>query len=216
MPVLLAETEATVARIWAAATALRPLFNGRVFCVDTVAPEELCGHWTEYRRVVAQMAEPCLFDIMRVRNLAVCGVLIGPGGVAVGRREGPPAYQAGLWQLPPAGSVDDGAAEPGGASWRAALLTELREELGIAAADVLGLRALGLVQHPTGVLDMGVRIDTGLHGPAILASHTARGNAEYDRMLVLPPQDVLAHVGSLGGQLVPSAGPFLAWAGSRG
>lgn len=209
MPPLPPALDANVERHWQAACARRPLFNGHVFSADRIAPGVIEGHWTEYRRVVAQMADPALFRVLGVRNLAVCGVVCGPDGVAVGRREARSAYQAGLWQLPPAGSVDTGAADGGGASWRTALLAELREELGITPEHVRALRPLCLVQHPTGVLDLGIRIDTDMDRDAILRCHAAAPHAEYDRMLVVPPHEVAVRVAAEGGALVPAAAPFL-------
>ena len=163
---------------------------------------------------MAQMREPALFERLHVRNLAVCGVVLGRSGVLVGRREAGAAYQAGEWQLPPAGSVDIGCAELGDAelgcaNWRAAILAEQREELGLDEADITAMQPLCLVQHPTGVLDMGIRIDTPLDAEALLARHAARGNREYDRLLVVRPADLEARIAAEGGTLVPSALPFL-------
>lgn len=210
MPGLDAATEELVARHWARATAEKRLFNGRVFCADTVSSIRLEGHWTEYRRVMAQMCEPALFQRLKVRSVAVCGVLSGPDGVAIGRREARSAYQPGLWQLPPAGSVDEGAATLEGADWRRALLAELAEELGIGAAEVRSLRPLCLVQHPTGVLDLGVHIETGLSAAEIIQFHRGAGDAEYDEMLVVPPDAIPAVVRVRGGAMVPSTPRFLA------
>ena len=209
MPALSPALDAAVERHWATACARRPLFNGRVFSADVIGEEIIEGHWTEYRRVVAQMAEPGLRSALFVRSLAVCGVVCGPDGVAVGRREARSAYQQGLWQMPPAGSVDQGAAEDGGASWQTALMAELREELGMGAEHVLGLRPLCVVEHPTGVLDLGVRIDTGLGREALLRCHAAAPDQEYDRMLVVPPGELAARVAAEGGVPVPSAAHFL-------
>ena len=214
MPSLDTGLERVVAAHWARASALRPLFNGRVFCADRIAPDVIEGHWTEYRRAVAQMAEPGLFPRLGIRNLAVCGVLLGPDGVAVGRREANSVYQPGLWQMPPAGSVDQSAAEPGGASWRRALLTELEEEMGLLPSDVTGLRPLALVQHPSGVLDLGIRIDTRLDRETIVARQRGCADQEYDAILVSPADRVLADIARLGGALVPSSAVFLACAGA--
>ena len=209
MPELSPALDATVERHWQEACRHRPLFNGQVFCADRIGPERIEGHWTEYRRAVAQMADPGLREALRIRSLAVCGLLRCRDGVAVGRREAASVYQAGLWQLPPAGSVDAGAAEPGGASWRRALLGELREELGIDAAAVTRLRPLCLVQHPSGVLDLGVEIVTGLSGEQLLAAHAWGGNGEYERLLVVPEGQLEQVIHAEGGRLVESAYAFL-------
>ena len=209
MPALDPEAERVVAAHWQAANAQRRLFNGRVFTADTVTPDEIAGHWTEFRRATAQMRDPSLSGVLRIRNLAVCGMLVGPDGIAVARREPTASYQPGVWQLPPAGSVDISAATPDGADWRQALLTELREELGIEADEVSSLRPLCLVQHPSGVLDMGVRIDTALSGEAILSRHRACGDEEYEQLLVLPPDEIMPMVAGLGGVLMPTVPAFL-------
>ena len=206
MPPLDPALEAVVDRHWQRAQAAHGLFNGQVFTADRVAPPGVVeGHWTEYRRVVAQMADPALFARLQVRGVAVCGVLCGPDGVTVGRREARSVYQAGQWQLSPAGSVDAGAAIPGGADWRRALLAALGEALGILEAEVATLHPMCLIQHPTGVLDIGIRIDTALDTAAILARHEASGDAEYDRLLVQPAHRIFATIEAEGGRLVPSS-----------
>jgi 8-oxo-dGTP pyrophosphatase MutT (NUDIX family) len=209
MPPLSPAVERQVGRLWQEACQMRPLFNGQVFCADSVGPDIITGHWTEYRRVVAQMADPALIPILRVRSLAVCGAVTGPGGVAVARRDARSVYQAGLWQLPPAGSVDGGSADGAGADIRHALLAELREELGVAAGAVRSLRPLCLVQHPSGVLDLGIQVSVAMDQADLLAAHRVGGNDEYDRLLVVPPASVPAAVRAAGGTLVPSALAFL-------
>lgn len=209
MPALGPELDAIVSAHWARATAAAKLFNGRVFCADTITPALITGHWTEYRRVVALMADPALLPVLPVRNVAVCGVLCCPDGIAVGRRQRGSIYQPGLWQLPPAGSVDFGAAVRGGADWRRALLTELREELGIPADAVTAITPIALVQHPTGVLDLGFRIDTPLSAADIRSRHEEAGDGEYDQLRILPRSTLLATIEAEGGRAVPALRVFL-------
>jgi len=209
MPPLPPDIDLAVERLWQAACREHPLFNGQVFCADTVAPDVITGHWTEYRRVVAQMGDPSLIPVLQVRSLAVCGAVTGPGGVAVARRNAHSVYQAGQWQLPPAGSVDAGSAIQGGADIRHALLAELREELGLASDAVQSMRPLCLVQHPSGVLDLGLQVVVRLGADDLRQAHRAGGNDEYDLLLVLPEADIPAAVMAQGGALVASALAFL-------
>ena len=61
------------------------LFNGRIFSIDSIEPDLILGHWTEYRRHVAQLEDPALFDALGIRSLSACGVLLcGAGGTAPG------------------------------------------------------------------------------------------------------------------------------------
>ena len=209
MPALNPALDAVVTQHWEAARRTTPLFNGQVFCADSVSAGHIAGHWTEYRRVLAQIADPALFGGLRIRALAVGGALCSPDGAVVARREPRSVYQPGLWQLPPAGSVDPEAALPGGADWRWALLQELDEELGLTEADVITLRPLCLVQHPSGVLDLGVQITTPLREAAIRAAHAGARHQEYDRLLFAPAAALPGAVAALGGVLVPSARYFL-------
>lgn len=209
MPPLDPALEAVVERHWQAACARHPLFNGQVFCADRYDATGLEGHWTEYRREVAQMADPGLFPLLRVRALAVCGALCCPDGVVLGLREAGSVYQPGQWQLPPAGSVDRGADRGGTADLRAALLAELEEELGLTPDAVTAIRPLCLVEHPAGVLDLGMQVTTLLGAAEVLAAHRARGNREYAEVAVVAVADVPGWIADRGGAAVPTVGALL-------
>ena len=102
----------------------------------------------------------------------------------VGRRHHAAIYQAGMWQLPPAGSVDAGAVGADGVvDLRRQLLSELQEELGLSADTVSEPRPLCIVEHPgSHVSDLGLALVTNLSAEAVLAAHRASGNAEYEEM----------------------------------
>ncbi|HEY2131875.1 MAG TPA: NUDIX hydrolase [Acetobacteraceae bacterium] len=221
MPVLPPDMERAVERLWQAASrrvaagGAGTLFNGRVFSADTITPKQVTGHLTEFRRIVAQMEQPRLFVGLGVRPLAVCGVLCCAGGVVVGRRHRAAIYQAGMWQLPPAGSVDAGAVNDDGmVDLRRQLLTELREELGLPPDAVGEPRPLCIVEHPDShVADLGLALTTKLTAEAVLAAHRAGGNAEYRELQVVPEARVAAFLAEAGEILVPPAREFLIRAG---
>jgi len=217
MPALDASLEAEINRLWNAAQLRMAaggagrLFNGRVFSADTITEGYIGGHMTEFRRIVAQMHRPALFEVLAVRPLAVCGVLRCAGGVVVGRRHAGAIYQAGMWQLPPAGSVDAGALRPDDSLDIAGqLLKELREELGISAVQVDTPRPLCVVEHPgSHVSDLGMAISTSLDAAEVLAAHGAAGNNEYAPLLVVAEEDIASFVVGVGADLVPPALEFL-------
>jgi hypothetical protein len=192
------------------------LFNGDVFSADTIGRTLITGHITEYRRVVAQFERPELFEQLGLRSLAVCGVLRCADGVPIGRRHVDAIYEAGLWQLPPAGRVDGGAVDANGTvDLRRQIVTELGEELGLSPDCLLGAPVpLCVVEHAaTHVADLGMALSTGLDGAAVLAAHRASGNTEYRPLAIVPFAELPGHVGRLGGALVPSALHFLRCAG---
>ena len=221
MPELPPNVDAAVERLWQAACRRMEaggagrLFNGRVFSADTIDRERVAGHLTEFRRIVAQMECPALFADLGVRPLAVCGVLRCAGGVVMGRRHPGAIYQAGMWQLPPAGSVDAGAVDADGlVDLRRQLLGELREELGLSAEDVGEPRPLCIVEHPgSHVSDLGMALSTGLDAAAVLAAQRMGGNAEYRELMVVPEAQLAGFVAEAGETLVPPAREFLTRAG---
>jgi len=221
MPSLPAALDAAVEARWQAAIArvaaggAGRLFNGRVFSADVISPNLITGHMTEFRRIVAQMDDPELGAALKLRPLAVCGVVRCTGGIVIGRRPMGAVYQAGLWQLPPAGSVDHHAVRSDGSiDLTGQLLTELTEELGIPAARASRPRPLCAVEHPgSRVTDLGIALDTDLSAEAVLAAHRLHANAEYDPLLVVPFDRLAGFLDDLGDALVPPAREFLFRAG---
>jgi hypothetical protein len=191
------------------------MFNGQVFSIDAITPERITGHLSEYRRLVAQIEDNALFADLGVRSLAACGVLRCADGVVFGRRPSAAIYQASLWQPCPAGSVDGGARGLDGTmDYRAQLLTELREELGLGAEVISDITPLCVVEHAgSHVCDLGMAVRTTLSADAIQEAHRVRGNAEYDPLRIIPVADLCAFISWAGASLVPQAPPFLAHAG---
>jgi hypothetical protein len=221
MPELDAVVDRAVEELWRGAVArvaaggAGTLFNGRVFSADVISACEITGHVTEFRRIVAQMEQPGLFGALRLRPLAVCGVLRCADGVPFGRRHPAAIYQPGMWQLPPAGSVDARAIEADGTvDLCAQVLSELTEELGISADQVARPRPLCVVEHPgSHVSDVGLALVTGLTGAEVLEAHRTRANEEYACLRVVPFGGLAEFVGRAGELLVPPARVFLGRAG---
>lgn len=209
------ELEAEVARHWQAARRDTPgLFNGRVFTADQVEPARILGHWTEYRRVVAQFRDPALAARLRVRSLAVCAALSCADGIVLGQRAPDAVYMAGRWQCVPAGNVEARAARGDTVDLRAQLLEELEEELGIPPGALLECSPVCAIEHPgTRVLDVGFRLRAGLTAAELLAGHAAHGNHELVRLRVVPEAALPSAVADLGESLLPLAPLLLRRAG---
>ena len=196
------DLEQTVDDLWRAAQARvgGGMFNGRIFCVERLTPALITGHWTEFRRLVAQFEQPALFARLGVRPLSVNGVLVCADGVAFGQRSKRAIYQAGLWQLAPAGSIDPDAAGNDGAVdvLRQAAL-ELREEVGLAFDTIHEAEPIAVIEHPIShVCDLGIVLRTRLTAQDVLAAHAREANAEYESIRIVSRQDISA---------------FAAWAG---
>jgi hypothetical protein len=220
LPALRPALEREVEQLWQAARARlgTALFNGQVFSADRIAPRRVGGHFTEFRRIVAQVARPDLFAELGLRPLAVNGIVRVRDGVLIGRRSLRTAYQAGMWQLPPAGSVDAGAADAWGRiDLVAQLLKELHEEVGIVAERSAVGRPLCIVEHPgSHVLDIGIPIEVPIDAAVALSLHARAGNGEYEPVCVVPHAELATFLAGLGGAVVPPARTFLARLGWLG
>jgi hypothetical protein len=221
MPDLPPALDAEVERLWrlacerVAAGGAGALFNGRVFSADAITPDLITGHLTEFRRIVAQMDRTELFPELGVRPLAVCGVVRCADGVVFGRRHAGAVYQADMWQLPPAGSVDANAvAADGTVALDRQVLAELQEELGLSPDAVDTPRPLCVVEHPgSHVSDLGLALRSALDGAAIRTAHANHGNGEYPTVRIVPLHDLPAFLARAGDTVVPPAPVFLARAG---
>lgn len=221
MPELSAVLDMEVERLWCVACArvaacgAGALFNGRVFSADAIAPYAITGHLTEFRRTVAQMERPELFAALGVRPLAVCGVLRCADGVVFGRRHPGAIYEADMWQLPPAGSVDAHVVGADGAvDIYRQLRSELREELGLSPDDVDVLAPLCVVEHPgSHVCDLGMALTTTLSDEAVRVRHRTLGNGEYPTLRIVPIAELAGFLAVTGDRAVPPAPIFLARAG---
>src|SRR6185295_13703559 len=123
-----------VETLWQAERQRRDVFNGRILSAVEITPNRLLGRVVEYRRFVAQQANPALFDVLRVRPVGVSGVLHCADGLVFGRRAAGLTQGAGLWELVPSGSLDvpPGARQGAQIDYRAQILAELSQEIGIS------------------------------------------------------------------------------------
>lgn len=216
---LTVELEAAVTAIWERACAERPaLFNGRVFSIDRIEPDRLVGHWTEYRRVLAQLRRPALFERLRLRPLAVNALVECDDAVLLGRRQDDAVYLPGRWQAAPSGNVEDRGDGGDPLDLPAQVLAELDEELGVVPADVAGLRPVLAIEHARShVVDVGFLLRVALPFEAVRAAHRARGNREYAALRAVGRAEA-AGAGPAGNDaLLPSARALLrSWAEAEG
>ena len=192
MPDLSPAIESRVASHWNAALAKHPtLYNGRVFCADVINAEIISGHWSEYRRVLAQMREPDLYGTYFLRPLAVVGLFRTTDGIVIGQRSEHSLYLPGYWQGAPAGNVEsrDGEAQ---IDLAAQLMTECLEELGVSEAECQIGRCLLACEHPqTHIVDAGMEIATELDFEALQERCSRLGNAEYQTLMLIRPDTPL-------------------------
>lgn len=158
----------------------RPLIDGKLFSFVAHMPPRMRGCIIPYRRFVAQNRNPELFPKLRVRPVAVSGLVMCEDGVVFGRRAGT-LVDAGCWELAPSGSIDNPRA---GA--RAQLLKELTEETGIPAAAVNDIAPLAVIDDEGAhTVDIGYTLFVQLSALDI-RRYAQRASGEYDTLEVVP------------------------------
>ena len=205
VPGLVADLEAEVEGIWSAERVRHPaLFNGRVFSADKIDAACITGHWTEYRRVLAQIRKPTLFTRLNIRPLAVNGLLECVEGLLFGRRQADAIYLPGWWQAAPAGNVE--ARTGDGVDLTSQLFTELQEELGLPPEVIEMIMPVAAIEHAlTHVVDVGFLLRTSLSFGDIQRRRQQHGNDEYDLLRTVAPEALEQFLAENGPTLLPSA-----------
>ncbi|MCP2000805.1 NUDIX domain-containing protein [Nitrobacter winogradskyi] len=193
--------------IWQREKQLRSheLYNGQLFSIDHCDARTIVGWISEYRYFLAQRREPSLHAALKIKPLAVTGILSCPDGVLFGRRSDRSEMDAGCWELVPSGGVDDTAVGSAGrVSIERSVLTELEEETGIGASELSAhSRAVALVEDPQShVTDVGIMLATTSSAAQIRRRFAALEKREYSELEIVAPADVgafrRARVDSLG------------------
>lgn len=185
-PAILARVEA----IWQHEKSRRgdALFNGQIFSIYQSGSNRIVGWMTEYRYFLAQQRDPALHTELRIKPLAVTGILRCKDGVVLGRRASQTEMDANLWELVPSGSVDDTAIDDDGqVSLERCLLTELEGETGIRAAEVsTPPKAVALVEDQrTRVTDVCLVLGVDWSAGQILRRFAALENREYTGLEII-------------------------------
>jgi hypothetical protein len=207
--VLPADVAERVDALWEAEKAVRGegLFDGPIFSVVARATGRLEVSPTTFRRLIATRRDPQMAELIGLRPLGVTGLVVGPDGVALGRRSRRLHTEAGRWEPAPAGVVDR-------LDWRAVLLGEAWEELGLRESDLGAPEPLALMDDEAlGVMDLLCRLETGLTGPEIEAAWRAHGSDEYEAVAVVAREALAGFLEAHQADLAPALRPMLAAAG---
>ncbi len=194
LPSLDAELERRIEEIWRQEQTRRaaPLFDGELLSVVSLASARIETRPVAYRCFVAQRAVPSLFSHLKLRPLAVSGLMRCRDGVVFGRRAATSTQDAGLCELVPSGGVDRRALRPNGrVDVIGQLMAELREETGCSSAAVASAEPFLLVEDTaSGVIDIGIDLVLDLDAAAVLAAHRASATDEYDELQIVPVSDL--------------------------
>lgn len=211
-PALEARVDMAWRRAQAAAPGERP-FNGSIVSVVRASKDEIDVEITEYRRFLAQHSDRGLAAELRLRPLAVSGLLVCADGAVFGRRSPNNAEAVGQWELAPSGGVDARTLQVGQAINAVdQILVELEEELGVSRRFVERAEMFCMVQAAeSGTVDLGIELSTPtLAAGKLLQAHRTCGSKEYSEVVVVPVAELDRFVLTEGHRIVPTSMSLLA------
>jgi hypothetical protein len=201
--------ESEIERLWKAAQQDRaaPLINGRIFSATSVSPERILGRISEYRHYIAQRARPELFNVLKLRPVAVSGLLQCPEGLVFGRRAFDVTQYKGWWELVPSGGIDAAALPAeGNCDYIAEILKELHEEIGVDPDLLSTVTPFCLIDDlDTHVLDIGIAMSSSKPFAELLGMHRDAGSKEYNDLCCTPIAKLNDFINNPALQLVPAS-----------
>lgn len=192
--ILSAALEAEVERLWQREQQRRgkKFFNGKIMSATTLSTTRIEGRMVEYRYLIAQRASPALFSELSIRPVAVSGLFACQEGIVLGRRATSLLQDAGSWELVPSGGLDvSNLTASNIIDYRAQILTELEEEIGIPPTAVTSLNPFCVVEDlATHVIDIGIRLTSALTFAEVVALAHTIATPEYEELQVIPLTEV--------------------------
>lgn len=182
----------------------KAIFNGRILSALDSTSQGIQCRVVEYRHLIAQRIRPVLYEVLRVRPVAVSGLFECADGVVFGKRGGTLTQDSGLWELVPSGGLGPDEVVLGGEiDYRSQIMTELYEEIGIDADAVSSVSPFCLVDDlDSHVLDIGIAMHSALSSDAVLRMHGATVSHEYEALQIVPLASVKEFAQDKSGQLV--------------
>jgi hypothetical protein len=180
--------------IWEKEQACRnnSLFNELLFSVQDFSENHIFGEFVEYRLLIAQRIKPELYEFLRIRPLAVSGLLHSSSGIVFGQRHASMTQDSGLWELVPSGGISLSCKDRTyNIDINQQLLREIYEEINLAPSSILTTSPFCLVEDTeTHVIDIGNEIVTSLDGNTIIQTHHLSSRAEYTNLKIICIADI--------------------------
>jgi len=168
------------------------LHNGKILSCLRAGTGEIAAEIREYKQLIAQLGDPNLFVDLKLRPLAVSGILVCPDGLVFGERSIEVTQHPGKWELVPSGGVDPPDTiksmtfDAGNQ-----ILMELKEEIGIDVEQLTDSKVVcAMYNNISNVVDIGFVLETGLRGAGIASAHRKSGSGEYSQLAFLRREDV--------------------------
>ena len=179
------EIEEKISQIWSNEEKKRGknLFNGPILSFVNFTQNVIEAKVEDYRSLIAQAHSPHLYDLLKIRPLAVSGFVSVDCQILFGKRALHVTQNPGMWELVPSGGLTPAAFSKGKElAVQEQLFEELREELGLNRSMVNAVIPFLLIEDTLShVIDIGVEVALSGSRAQIDALSTKRSD-EYSEI----------------------------------
>ncbi|MBZ0270437.1 hypothetical protein K8I61_00255 [bacterium] len=211
------ETARRIDELWEAERARRPhAFDAPLFTVEAFRDGGVTGRYMRYREYLALREEPELAPGGAVpASLGVSGLLVAGGRVVLARRAKHVWQYPGMLELVPSGVVDAAhRAENGTIDFRAQILDELFEEVGVARDHITAVQPFALVfDSRIGTFDIAIELRTELSATDIEHFAQTAPHDEYEGIRMVPIEGLNRFVAENRRRIIPLSLAMLKVAG---
>jgi len=168
------------------------LYNNYIISAVSVTKECIHCCLVEYKFFIAQHTQPNLYKFLKVRPVAVSGLLICDDGVVFGRRNKSTTQDAGLLELVPSGGIEyNQKLDSINVDYIGQILIELNEETGIDRKSIINIYPYCFIEDELShVIDIGIAIETNLDKKNINDLYKKKSTDEYDNLQIVSDSDL--------------------------
>ncbi len=190
------DVEIRISEIWGCGQELHEAakYDGTLYSVVSRDEDRWNCQKVPYRWFYAQRREPSLFAPTNIRLLAITGIITCDNGFLVGQRANNVEQDKGLWELLPAGGIDEQAINPDGSiDPVTGLWSEWEEETGCPASYIGSKpKILAFVEnHEDHVIDLVLLAHCTQPFEVILEQFENTSSGEYTKISCLTQKQIL-------------------------
>lgn len=148
-PVLSANTQDAIEKIWHQQCKIKPLTNGKIFCIKKLSQSSARVFLTKYKTVLAQRLDPKVYKQTKLQSLAVSGVVFYQNKIGLALRSITVSQDPNHWELFPSGGVSLRTKIGQKVDCTKQLLQELKEETGLSIKNVANIDLLFAIADGT-------------------------------------------------------------------
>ncbi len=163
------------------------LYDSEIISVLEINNYKIQGFKSSYKNFVAQQNNCIVHKSIKIRPLAISGILLCEEGVVFGRRSNESFQGAGQIELCPSGAVDvDVVCTKFGVDVLRQLYSELSEELGIDGNFISKILPLGVIEDlSSGVIDLCAIIFLDISFDELTVKYKINQNFEYSEIFLV-------------------------------